>query len=190
MSTRPKHSSLGSIQLAAQVSCSLHQLLVLLLLHLEFSLSLNADGVEVALTTSLVKTQLADSQTLQEAPGLLVLDNSRAVGDDPDLAIWLCGLLNGKHGLVHSVVSRLFQSLSLSRSCISLNALLRLRQRRRAEWQEFSRHGIDLEVDARLGSVGILDINSVHTIASPLILRSYCDLRHGAFQLVDGVRER
>lgn len=182
--------ALSSIQLASEVSCPLHQLLVLLLFHLQFSLSLDTNGVHVATAAlGLVKLELAEGQSLQKASGMVILHDSGAVSHDSDLTIGIGGLLDSEKGLVDAVLGNILHSLGLGHGAIRLGGSLGLRQRWGSEGQEFARHGVDLEVHAGLAAVGVLDIDLVHSLAHPLAFLLIADghLGHGALELVDGI---
>lgn len=178
------------IQLATKVPRSLHQLLILLLLHLELSLSLNTDGVHVLSAARILKSQLSLSHAFQEASRSVILDNAWAVGHDADLSIDVGGLLDGEHGLVDSVVRRVLSGISLNGRTVHVRNSLGLGQRGRAEGEEVAGHGVDLEIQAGLCAINVLELELVHAVAQSIILVSAeCHLSHGSLQLVDGARQ-
>ena len=188
---KPKEGPcLSPVQLATLIPRPLHQLLVLLLLHLELSLPLDADGehVTTAALLCLVELELAHGEALEEAPRLLVLNDLRAVGVDANLTTRLSRLLDGKHGLVDAVLG--FGRLSGlhgfgNRFCFGSG--LRLRARGRAEGKEVAGHSRDLELDARLASVRISDFEPVHLVFHALVVLTDSHRCHGALEVIDGV---
>lgn len=182
---------LRSVELATKVSRALHQLLVLLLLHFQLSLSLDADGVHITSSTGCVRLQLSLCHAFQEASWLLVVDDSWAVRNNSNLTVRLGGFFNGEHCLVDSVMRRWFESFGFSHQALCVRSRLSLRQRWRAERQEVARHGINLEVDAGLASIGVSQLDLVHTVTHPLVfVATNGQLRHRAIQLVDRARQR
>lgn len=113
--------ALRSIELSSKIARALHELLVLLLLHSQLSLSLDADGVHVAASASHIGLELSLGHAFQEGAWLLISENPWAVCEDSDLPVWLRGFFNGKHGPVDSVV-RSLEGLGFSRETFCIGS--------------------------------------------------------------------
>lgn len=186
---------LGPVQLPPQVAVALLELLVLLLLHLELALALDAEGVHgVGGALRLLEEHLSPGHALEEATGRTILDDARAVGENADLAVSVGRLFNGEEGLVDAVLRRVVEELlgsSLDLSLAGRGSILRLRNGRRAEGNELAGHGVELDVNAGLGAIVVLDVDLSHGVAMDIGLRLVGNghLGHGAVEFVSCPRE-
>jgi hypothetical protein len=183
--------TLDAIQLSPLVSCPLHQLLVLLLLHLQLLLPLHTDGMHIVQPRPerILIPQLPQRHALQERPGRhILLDELRAVREDLDLAVRIRRLLNCQNGLVDAVRgSGLFHiggGLHLHGRGTGL-----LGERWRAEGQELAAHGVQLDIDGRLGSVWVLEVDAGRVLHVLDLVGAEGHLAHGALETVDRVGE-